>query len=58
MIEIYQQAYMNRSVVAPIVCRGLCLVVCGGLVKCFVTFVLSRSHWYPGLGVVFDCVDS
>ena len=25
---------------------------------CSLTVSLSLSHWYPGLGVVLDCIDS
>ena len=25
---------------------------------CVITVRLSRSHWYPGSGVVLDCIDS
>ena len=31
----------------------LLALVCGVL-----TMSLSLSHWYPGLGVVLDCIDS
>ena len=31
---------------------GLLALVCG------VTVSLSLSHWYPGSGVVLDCIDS
>ena len=27
-------------------------------VKWCLTVSLSLSHWYPGLGVVLDCIDS
>ena len=33
---------------------GLLALVCG--VSLFVS--LSLSHWYPGSGVVLDCIDS
>ena len=31
-----------------------------GLTSClwFLTVSLSLSHWYPGSGVVLDCIDS
>ena len=31
-----------------------------GLTSCLwcVTVSLSLSHWYPGLGVVLDCIES
>ena len=25
---------------------------------CWLSFVVSLSHWYPGSGVVLDCIDS
>ena len=42
----------------------VCLYVLGGhLLTSWLSFVvssvsLSLSHWYPGSGVVLDCIDS
>ena len=46
----------------------VCYVLCASVYMCFVvtswlSFVvssvsLSLSHWYPGSGVVLDCIDS
>ena len=33
----------------------LLALVCG---VCFSAVSLSLSHWYPGSGVVLDCIDS
>ena len=52
-------------------CSVLCLLcLCARLFICalwspaekgltsWLSFVVSLSHWYPGSGVVLDCIDS
>ena len=52
-------------------CSVLCLLcLCARLFICslwspagkgltsWLSFVVSSSHWYPGSGVVLDCIDS
>ena len=56
-----------------LLCLGFAMSLCGSVYMCFVvtrwekagswlSFVvsvsLSLSHWYPGSGVVLDCIDS
>ena len=41
----------------------VCLLMSGKGLTSWLSFVmlvvkLSLSHWYPGSGVVFDCIDS
>ena len=38
----------------------VCYVLCTSVYMCFVvsSVSLSLSHWYPGSGVVLDCIDS
>ena len=50
--------------------RTICLILVEAIIekkfqmrKCWLSFVvsfvsLSLSHWYPGSGVVLDCIDS
>ena len=48
-------------------CTRLCICACDHLVGegwplgsrlCCLTVSLLLSHWYPGSGVVLDCIDS
>ena len=53
-------------------CLVFAMSLCGSVYMCFVvtcweradllfvvsTVSLSLSHWYPGSGVVLDCIDS
>ena len=54
--------FLFGLVFAVFVC--VCLyVLCGHLLASWLSFVvstvsLSLSHWYPGSGVVLDCIDS
>ena len=45
----------------PFIC-ALCSPAGKGLTSCLLFVVsnckLSLSHWYPGSGVVLDCIDS
>ena len=37
-------------------CSFLCLLCL--FARLFICALLSLSHWYPGSGVVLDCIDS
>ena len=47
-------------------CLVFAMSLCASVYMCFVvtcslwclTVSLSLSHWYPGSGVVLDCIDS
>ena len=46
-----------------LLCLCARLVICGKGLTFWLSFVvstvsLSLSHWYPGSGVVLDCIDS
>ena len=40
-------------------CLVFAMSLCTSVYMCFsLTVSLSLSHWYPGSGVVLDCIDS
>ena len=40
-------------------CGSKAVLFCGSFTFLFLLIVkLSLSHWYPGSGVVLDCIDS
>ena len=47
-------------VFAMLLCASvyMCLVVTSSLLFVVSNCDLSLSHWYPGSGVVLDCIDS
>ena len=52
---------LKKISVLCLLCLCARLFICSFMGTCWLSFVtvsLSLSHWYPGSGVVLDCIDS